>query len=437
MGCLSAEAGATPPVAPQALMPAGGTMAREPVFGSKVYLTEAGKGHHESVVLVHGLGDLASGTWRELIPELARNYHVVAFDLPGFGRSDKANLLYSPGYYADVTRWIIKTYVPGPYHLIGHSLGAAVGLRVAADRPDHLQKLVLANTAGILHRTTFAKHLLQPNLKEPVPGRPEQPAQTFDYLISSLIAELDRLPFEGEMLLQNEFLRAAILGSDPARIAALALVSENFSAALYETRAPTLILWGDQDWVTPLRTGRVLQSVLADGQLQVIPAAGHLPMLEQPQLFNEAILEFLARKPGSSARTATPGGAIGRCKGQSGVVFEGAYREITIEDCSDVVIRNAVSGSISLIRADATLENSRILAADIGLLVRDSVLSASGLKIDADLALKVEGSRCDLAGTYLNSPDLAIQADEASVILFSVSRIRTTGSDRYWHGPWP
>lgn len=416
---------------------AGATMAREPVSGSRVYISQAGKEHPESVVLIHGLGDLASDTWQELIPRLARNYHVIAFDLPGFGRSEKANLLYSPGYYAEVTKWIVATYVPGPYHLIGHSLGAAVALRFAASGPDRLQTLTLANAAGILHRTTFARNLLQPDFKERLPGRPEQPEQTFDSLLSRLIEELDRLPFEGEMLLQNEFLRGTILGGDPARIAALALVSENFSAVLFKIMTPTLIIWGDQDRVTPLRTGRVLQSILTNSHLQIIPAAGHLPMLEQPKLFNETILAYLERKPGPSMPAEVPGGAIGRCKGQSGQFFQGIYREIEIENCTDVIIRNVVSGRITLSNATATIENSRIISADTGLLVRDSVISASGLKIEADLALAVERSRCDLAGTHLNASRLPIQADAASIILFSVSRIQTPDSARYWHGLWP
>ncbi|MBN2418227.1 MAG: alpha/beta fold hydrolase, partial [Deltaproteobacteria bacterium] len=75
-------------------------MAPDPVFGGKMLVREAGQRNDKMILLVHGLGDEAGTTWNSVVGELSREYHVVAPDLPGFGGSSKANLLYSPHAYA-------------------------------------------------------------------------------------------------------------------------------------------------------------------------------------------------------------------------------------------------------------------------------------------------------------------------------------------------
>jgi len=61
----------------------------EPEFGGSVYVVEAGIGHRDSVVLVHGLGNAGSDDWSKVIPLLSKRYHVTAVDLPGFAKSRK------------------------------------------------------------------------------------------------------------------------------------------------------------------------------------------------------------------------------------------------------------------------------------------------------------------------------------------------------------
>ena len=114
---------------------------------------EAGRDHPYTVVLVHGLGEGAARDWEHVIPALARRYHVLTFDLPGFGRSEKQNALYSPANYAAFVKWIMEARVNGPFTLVGHSMGGVIALRFASIYPRNLRHLILIDTPGILHRS--------------------------------------------------------------------------------------------------------------------------------------------------------------------------------------------------------------------------------------------------------------------------------------------
>jgi pimeloyl-ACP methyl ester carboxylesterase len=152
----SATALAVPPVAPALTE----TVVTEPVFNGKARVFTAGPVAAPTVVLVHGLGDKAARDWDGLIAVLARDHHVVTFDLPGFGRSSKGNELYSPENYAAFLRYLVVEHIrTRPFSLVGHSMGGAIALRYAARYPQDVTALVLVDVPGILHRMAYSKHL--------------------------------------------------------------------------------------------------------------------------------------------------------------------------------------------------------------------------------------------------------------------------------------
>jgi pimeloyl-ACP methyl ester carboxylesterase len=71
----------------------------EPVFNGYIYFVQSKNNFKTTVLLVHGIGDDASDIWRDLVPVLEKQYRVIYFDLPGFGRSAKGEGIYSPGKY--------------------------------------------------------------------------------------------------------------------------------------------------------------------------------------------------------------------------------------------------------------------------------------------------------------------------------------------------
>ena len=98
----------------------------EPVFNSRVAVYEAGRGNARSILLVHGIGQGGARDFRYQIDWLKQSFHVVAVDLPGFGDSDKANVLYSPANYARVLKHVADRFLRRPFALVGHSMGAVV-----------------------------------------------------------------------------------------------------------------------------------------------------------------------------------------------------------------------------------------------------------------------------------------------------------------------
>ncbi len=400
----------------------------EPVFGGRAYILEAGVKGNPPLVLVHGLGDMASDTWRSLIPKLAETYHVVTFDLPGFGRSQKQNALYSPGNYAAFVKWVVDTFVGAPPVLAGHSLGGAIAVKYAGTYPDALSRLVLVDVAGILNSRVYTKEMLS-MLSDGF-------AMPFDVnnFLGKIVGRIPDPVLDLDMMLGNDQLRGQLLGGDPAKIAAMALLQENFSACLFRIRVPAVILWGEYDRVTPLRTGIVLEANLPAARLQIIPGAGHVPMAETPRLFEAA---FVAALQGDVRPTGFPVGGEsrqGRCEGNNGMVFDGAYQSIEIVDCQNVQMNNVTAGSVSLVRSSVVFDKGAITGRDVGLSIKGSTVTANGLRIEAPVAVAAANSRLDLAGVHLNGSKAAVTSDGRLTLLFSVCRIQSPHGSGSIHG---
>ena len=254
-----------------------GTEARtvdEPVFGGQMVVYEAGRGNAREILLVHGIGQEGARDYRDHIPWLQKSFHVLAVDLPGFGASDKANVLYSPANYARVLKHVAGRFLRGPFVLVGHSMGAVVSLRYAVMYPEDVRRLVVVDAPGVLHRYSVTSQYLAHFGLEFVPPVAE-PLDWLTNLARKILAPLERLHFDPQIILSSPQLRKTLLEADPAKIAGLAVVSEDLHQELPKVRAETLIAWGAQDTLAPLRTGRVLALKLPRARLAVIERAGH------------------------------------------------------------------------------------------------------------------------------------------------------------------
>ena len=186
----------------------------EPVFGGQMVVYEAGRGNAREVLLVHGIGEEAARDFRDHIAWLQKSFHVVAVDLPGFGQSDKANVLYSPGNYAHVLRVVAGRFLHEPFVLLGHSMGAVVGLRYAAAYPEDVLRLVVVDAPGVLHQYSVTSQFLAHLGMEFVPPAAD-PSDWLTNLARKLLAPLQRLNLDPQVILSSAVCRLRRRASPP------------------------------------------------------------------------------------------------------------------------------------------------------------------------------------------------------------------------------
>ena len=403
----------------------------EPVFGGRVMLYRAGPRDADAVVLIHGLGNNAARDWSRVIPALAQSYAVYALDLPGFGQSDKGNHLYSPKNYVLAIEAVLAERVPRPFALIGHSMGGAIVLAYAAAYPRRVRRLIAVDAAGVLQASVYAEFLGRATAGRAV----GMEMRWFDSLVRTIQDRAERLPGRSELILENAEARRRLLRGEPTAIAGLALAEHDLSRALRSIAAPTLVIWGGNDKVAPLRTGQAVAGVIPGARLAVIPGAGHEPQLEAPQRFNAIVLDELGgrleAKPYALPRAKIQGGRSARCAGERGQEFSGDYERLILESCLEVQIAGARIGYLRATNSTVRIVNSQI---------RDGIgASSSRLELTAGVVggpLMLYATSVDAAGTRFESDDV-IAANRGSAPLtlrLSVTELSRAGAaPRYVH----
>lgn len=283
-----------------------------------------GRGH--PVVLLHGLG-ANKLSWLPLLGPLAESYRVIAVDLPGHGESSKRRGDYTPAHFGAVVRRLLDRLGLRRAALIGNSLGGRIALEVSATMPERVAALVLLGPAlAGLPFPFIAKflHVVPAEIGAvPLPMRRRMVART----IRSLFAVPERLPENAYQAGADEFIRAYRWGR--ARTALLSsvrgLVRDRpgaFWDRVRENRAPTLVVWGEEDRLVPVRLGRRLAEEMPECRLEVLPGVGHVPQFEVPEVTADLVRDFLtdvipAEPRPASRRPAGPRGSTLRGVGSA------------------------------------------------------------------------------------------------------------------------
>lgn len=403
----------------------------EPYFNGQMLIREAGQEHPELVLLLHGLGDEAGTTWDSLLPELAGHYHVVAPDLPGFGRSAKGNQLYTPEAYATIVAWLVATLPDKPLTLVGHSLGGAVAMVYASQHSAELKLLVLVDAVGTLHRLALSQYFVRQQLRLEVPFFADALQSSLGKVAGLLLEKTSRIPLDPDLILASAELRERFLAGDPARIAALALVETDFSLLLPRIRVPTWLLWGTEDQVAPLRIAKLLAWNLPQAQLVLLNGLGHTPMAENPAAFNAALLGRLARNPQRPEPVASPAEVTaGSCEGENGRVFSGHYATLSIQRCRNVRLENLSARHLEIRNSEVTMESSQVhsLTDTPALVVSHSRLTLTGVDLQGAVGILTEQSRLDLAGVRFIDTPIAISTIGNPSALLSSSSVKFIGN---------
>jgi pyruvate dehydrogenase E2 component (dihydrolipoamide acetyltransferase) len=262
--------------------------------GRKLAALVAGPANaNPTLVFLHGLGGSLS-SWTNLMPAFADRYRVAAIDLPGHGASDKADPAttdYSLAGLASAVGEAIATANLAPTVLVGHSLGGAVALQLALDRPKLVRGLVLIDSAGIGPE-------INPELLDRIEAEPSRDE----------VRQLLELFFEDRKLVLDRGIDEMYRGrTSPGADAALKSVAAaafnrdgqliNLRSRLAELTTPVHLIWGEHDRVLPLHHAWSASSFLPYAWIDVIDGVGHVPQVEAPAATTEAIEQFLSALP--------------------------------------------------------------------------------------------------------------------------------------------
>ena len=410
---------------------------KEPVFEGKVCTVQANRDAGIGVILIHGLGGSVDD-WKGTIPALAANFHVLAFDLPGFGKSDKGSQDYSPTRYAHLAHFLADHYFPDkPYYIVGHSMGGAIALRFAALQPLRFQRLVLIDVAGILHPLVISKFAAG-SLVERESGVPQTRGFT-ERMSGKILEQADKLPVSPIDIANSALGREYVFQGNPQQIAAFELAGEDFSSAIASVTQPSLIVWGENDLTVPLRTGEVLAARMQHARLELIADSGHVPMQDQSAKLNNLVASYLLASDQDLAEQFHPdvqplfaGKRVGKCSGESGKVFEGDYLSIDLRECSNITIRNARVGALTVVNSQLDLIDTDIVGKKVGLHADNSDITITNGDISGVIAIKSEDSRLDIAGAHVSGSRDAVRGVNSKLV-FSVCEVHSPHVNGYFH----
>jgi len=270
------------------------------VKGRPVNYVDIGEG--PALVFIHGL----SGSWQnwlENIPHFARTHRVIAVDLPGFGCSPMPAEKITINGYAGIVDELLDGLGIERAVVVGNSMGGFIGAELAIEYSTRVEKLVLVSAAGLsthdMHNDRAVSGL---RVVGGVLGmgaawfatksdRLSRRPRLRKALMLVVAAHPDQLP--------PPLVAEQIAGSGkPGFIDAVeALGTYPIEDRLHKIETPTLIVWGAQDRLVPLRDAKRFEEAIGPNSRKIVyEDTGHVAMLERPARFNADVDAFLAER---------------------------------------------------------------------------------------------------------------------------------------------
>lgn len=247
------------------------------VNGLKINYVTAGTG--EPVLLLHGWGS-SIVPYKNLIEQLAQKYFVIALDMPGFGGSEEPKQPGGVDDYVDFVLEFLKQFDIKSLSLVGHSFGGRVIIKMAnRSLPFSIKRIVLIDSAGI----------------KPAPSpkgskRQKRYKRIKRFFSTKIMKALFPDALEKARI---KFGSADYVAASPMmRQCLVKVVNEDLSGLLPGIKAPTLLVWGENDMDTPLTDGQRMEKDIPDAGLAVIKNAGHFSFVEQPYVFARIMASF-------------------------------------------------------------------------------------------------------------------------------------------------
>jgi pimeloyl-ACP methyl ester carboxylesterase len=256
------------------------------IFGAKINYIEAGDPAKPVVILLHGLGG-STANWMFTTPAIAANFHVFVPDQVGFGKSDKPAIKYRVGTYVDFLDKFMSELKIEHATLVGNSLGGWVAALTAIKYPNRVDKLVLADAAGIKPTAVDISQIYALNYSTRDELRLLAPLVFYNTALFATDAAID------------QGMTARLTAGDGNTIDSLIQSirrDEDFlNGRMGSIKKPTLIVWGKQDGLIKLADGEQMNREITGSEIVVFDKCGHIPQIEKAVDFNKTLLAFLAK----------------------------------------------------------------------------------------------------------------------------------------------
>jgi 2-hydroxy-6-oxonona-2,4-dienedioate hydrolase len=268
-----------------------------------IHHVEAGTG--KPIILIHG-ANIGWGQWYKNIASLARHFKVYAIDLPGSGRSSRLNFTEM-----DMDRDLVETVSEfirdrglSKAHIVGHSVGGWIAMKLALQKPEQVDKLILVNSLGFSNHVPWGyrpvsfylgAHLLSKTVMSPtrdnmrnflagVLYNKEGVSEDFiSYYHEAVITD----PY-GKGMISHPFMIINRLFK-PLRIRDEFVMRQH----LPKIFANTLIVAGDKDPLLPIEKQRRDMGLISGAKLEILSDTGHVVPMERPEEFNSMLIGFL------------------------------------------------------------------------------------------------------------------------------------------------
>jgi pimeloyl-ACP methyl ester carboxylesterase len=249
-------------------------------------------------------------TWREIMPQLAKKYRVVAPDLLGHGQSSKPRSDYSLGAFAVGLRDLLDELGIESATVVGHSLGGGVAMQFLYQHPDYCRRLVLISSGGLGQDVGLILRLLSaPGAELVMPIIAPTPVLRAGNAVRSFLSSRGlRSPRGAEIWnayssFSDPETRAAFLRTLRSVVDYRGQAVSALNRLQLRAEMPTLAIWGEEDTIIPVDHAYAALEARPDCRLEVLPGVGHFAHVEAPVEVADLLDEFIASTAESDAKS--------------------------------------------------------------------------------------------------------------------------------------
>ena len=232
-----------------------------------------------AMILMHGWG-CQSATLNSIASIAAEQHTVYNLDLPGFGKSDEPREVWGVDEYVGMLEeFVSKLGISKPI-ILGHSYGGRIGILYSSK--NEVDKLILVDAAGIKPRRSLKYYFKVYSFKT---------GKVLTRLLLGKAKAAERIEAMRKKKGSSDY-----ANSSPVMRAVMSKsVNQDLKHAMPAIKAPTLLIWGENDTATPLADAKIMESLIPDAGLVSFPGCGHYSFLDNPYQFAAVLRSFINR----------------------------------------------------------------------------------------------------------------------------------------------